>query len=191
MKRLVTLLMLLALPILYTSCSDKDDPDPEKENTIDERLIGKWKVEYSKTITPAVYVIDEADLKVKQEKYPSLDLKIGVNPYGEVSVSEYFGNYGEPDVVPRSSMFGNSDVWIDIKKSFTIDAYHTDPNEQGYKPKVFSFIKMNEGIILNGKGPSLKIPTWKYYFEKDLLVIELITPDLAMNQYIVSKYSRL
>lgn len=90
------ILYLLILTVLCISCSSDDENNRSYGNengnnnpTIDENLIGKWKVEYSKTIKPAQF-----------------DEKTGKILYGENAlITEYNGDFGELDIFPESGIF--------------------------------------------------------------------------------------
>lgn len=176
MKKILHLLVLTAL---FVSCSSDDDTVPNNGNgnnngIIDEKIIGKWKVEYSKTIKPAQF-----------------DEKTGKPVYNEdASIKEYDGNFGEPNIVPESSMFGDKDVWINIKNDNAIAAYHTSYPSIGYTPKEVSY-KIEDGYLKQIFKDTSETLKYKYYFEDDKLVVELMPHQLNYNIYTISKYSKI
>lgn len=167
--------MLVALVV---SCSSDDaEPNNGKENNkgmIDEKILGKWKVEHSKTIKGARFLEDGT-------------LEIAENAI----ITEYLGNWGEVDVVPKSSMFGDADVWVEIKKDLTIDAYHTSPTSSGFKPKTTTFDSIKDGLFIKIYGYPDKTHKLKYWFDKERLIIETITPELKGYYYTISEYSKI
>ncbi len=103
------ILYLLVLTALFVSCSSDDDTDPNNGNgnnngMIDEKIIGKWKVEYSKTIKGARFLEDGT-------------LEIADNAV----ITEYEGDYtGHIEQTPKSGVFDYAEFKININKDNTI-----------------------------------------------------------------------
>ena len=72
------LLSIFMLSALFISCSSNDDTDPENvKSTIDKNIIGKWKVEYSRDLSPARYIETEEELIRLQKYYKDSVFRIG------------------------------------------------------------------------------------------------------------------
>lgn len=183
MRKILCLLMLTAL---FVSCSsDDDNTDPNNGNgnnngMIDEKIIGKWKVEYSKTIKPAVY-----------------NETTGKPEYNEdATIKEYEGNFGEPNIVPESSMFGDKDVWINIKNDNSIAAYHTGYPSTGYTPKTVTY-KIENGLLKWQTKAENPYGVIKYSLDGNILVMEIIKAENTsggathLGYYTISRYSKI
>lgn len=171
MKKILYLLMLTAL---FVSCSsDDDNTDPNNGNgnkgMIDEKILGKWKVEYSKTIKPAQF--DEKTGKVSFEE--------------NALIREYLGNWGEPNVEPESGMFDPKEIRIEIKNDNTIVV-----SIGGGNPKTVSY-KIENGYLKQTFKDRSETLKHKYYFEDSKLVMELLPNQLNYNIYTISKYSKI
>lgn len=154
------------------SCSS-DDNDPDNNNgnnngMIDEKILGKWKVEYSKTIKPAGYV----------------DGKLTWNE--DSKITEYEGNWGEINVVPESGVFDPKEIRIEIKEDKTIIS-----SIGGGNPKTTACLSMKDGYITRQSNLSDDPMKYKYYFEGNILIIEVLTPYWINDTYIISKYSKI
>lgn len=167
------LLPILLLAVLFISCSSDDD-DPNNgtqngKNMIDEKILGKWKVEYSKTIMPAQF--DEKTGKVAYEE--------------NALIREYLENLEKPHVKPESGMFDPKEIRLEIKKDNTIIA-----SIAGGNPKTVSY-KIEDGYLKQTFKDTSETLKYKYYFEDGKLVMELIPHHLNFNIYTISKYSKI
>lgn len=168
------LLPILLLAVLFISCSSDDDNDPNNgnqngKNMIDEKILGKWKVEYSKTIKPAKF--DEKTGKVSYEE--------------NALIREYLGNWGEPNIEPESGMFDSKEIRLEIKKDNTIII-----SIGGGNPKTVLY-KIEDGYLKQTFKDTSETLKYKYYFEDGKLVMELIPHQLNYNIYTISKYSKI
>jgi len=169
------LLPILLLAVLFISCSSDDDNDPNNGNQngkdmIDEKIVGKWKVEYSKTIKPAQF--DEKTGKVSYEE--------------NALIREYLGNWGtEPNIEVESSMFNNKDVEINIQNDNVISV---KPGGGNHKSITY---KIEDGYLKQTFKDTSETLKYKYYFEDGKLVMELIPHQLNYNIYTISKYSKI
>lgn len=186
MKKILSLLMLVAL---FVSCSSDDDNDPGNNgnNMIDEKIIGKWKVEYSKTINPAVYIETQEELKKLQET-SLVELKLGLNYPEDAKVIEYDGNFGEPNIIPNSGMFDMNEYQIEIKKNNSIISHRANNN-----PTTSIFYKVEDGYIKwinTGDSPSTIFI--KYKLDNNKLTMEMIkSTGITLMEYRISEYSRI
>lgn len=172
MKKLLAILMLLAL---FVSCSDDDTTDPNNGNgngkdMIDEKIIGKWKVEYSKTISPAAY--NQQTGKVEHEE--------------DARITEYLGNYGEIGLIISSGLFSSKEVDIEITKDKKVIS-----NSVMEDPKTITFDSIKDGLFLKTIDYSTNIFKLKYRFDKEKLIIETITPEYNRYNYTISEYSKI
>jgi len=175
------ILALLLLAITLAACSGNDpktDPDPEPGSTIDNKLLGKWKVEYSKTIKPARYNPETGQIQ-----------------YGKDPVTtEYFGDFdGYINTLPKTGMFDEKEVWIEILKDNKIKAYATDPSSSTNPIGTCSY-KIENGYLKGQNTTTNPIFLIKYYFEGKVLVMEYIgieDPILLADRYVISKYSKI
>lgn len=181
------LLPILFLAVLFISCSDDDNNDPGNGNQngkdmIDEKIIGKWKVEYSKTIKPAQY-----DEEKKDVIYPI-----------DASIVEYNGDYDGNSNLPISGMFDNREYQINIKSDNSIFMSLAGNSSNN---KTESYI-IKEGYLLTGgywtginnTGTYIPFKYHKYSISGNTLTIEFI--GIKENYqwtpyYIISKYSKI
>lgn len=169
------ILALLIFAFTLIGCSDSDPKtDPEPENsTIDTRLLGKWKVEYSKTIQPAIY-----------------NKETGKPEYLEdAAIYEYFGDYdGIANIIPTSGMLDKLEVDIEVKENNTLIVSSVGKSDNIVLYKI-------EDNYLKWQGASSRtINVIKYYFEGNLLVMEYIeieTSGINADRYTISKYSEI
>lgn len=175
------LLPILLLAVLFISCSsDDDNEDPNNGNQngkdmIDEKIIGKWKVEYSKTIKPAVY-----------------NETTGKPEYNEdATIKEYKGNWGEPNVVPESAMFDNKDIEIEITKENNIIV---KPGGGNYKTILY---KIDKGLLKWQTKSDNPYGVIKYSLDGNTLVMEIIKAESTsggvthLGYYTISRYSKI
>lgn len=165
------------LTALFVSCSsDDDNTDPNNGNgnngMIDEKILGKWKVEYSKTIKPAVY--NETTGKVEYDEK-------------EAKITEYDGNYTNDQTIPKSGMFSSDEIAIEIKNNNTINVSLAGV----IKPKEISYKIEDETLKWISTDPSYFFSAnHKYYFEGKILIIERMPQD-KINEYTISRYSKI
>ena len=166
------LLPILLLAILFISCSSDDDEqtgDNGDPITIDEAILGKWKVEYSKTVVPALF--DEETGEVTYEN--------------NAIIREYFGNWGEPNIVPESGMFDVKEIRIEVKNDNTIIV-----SIGGNNPKTITY-KVEDGYLKQIHKNSTLTTDRLYYFEGDELVIEEMPNYYNFKYYTISRYSKI
>lgn len=170
-----TLLFILLLSALFISCSSDDNNDPNNGNQngkdmIDEKIIGKWKVEYSKTIKPAQF--DEAKGEVN---YPE-----------NATMIEYNGDYtGHIDQTPKTGMFDYTEFKIEINNDNTILVSQAGKNNNTISYKIEnSYLKWQT----SKDSPTGVI---KYRLENGKLILELIKAEgTHLTYYTISKYSK-
>lgn len=174
MKKILYLLMITAL---FVSCSsDDDNTDPNNGNgnkgMIDEKILGKWKVEYSKTIKPAIY--NETTSKPEYNE--------------DASVREYDGNFGEPDIVPGSGMFDINEYKIEIKSNNTIISTRANNN-----PTITVSYQIEDGYlkwISTGNTPYTIFI--KYKLDNNKLIMEMVkATGITLVEYRISEYSKI
>lgn len=197
MKKVLSILLILMVLFMASCSDDKNTPNSngkDDEEQIDERLLGKWKVEYSKTITPAIYIENEEDLNKRPNNQ---DLVIGLNHPDDATVLEYFGNWGEPNVIPESGMFNRNEINIEITKNKNVVV-----SIGGGSPKTISFNSINDGYLISGGSMQNGVITpytfYKYSFEGGGLIVELIRSENIdgsinpiLKEYRISKYSKI
>lgn len=164
------------LTTLFVSCSSDDDTDPNNGNNngmIDEKIIGKWKVEYSKTIKGARF-LDDGTLEIADNA---------------VTV-EYYGNFGEPDIVPKSGLFDVNEYQIEIKKDNSIISTRANNN-----PTKIIYYKIEDGLLkwvdAPVKSTSNLVAEHKYRIENNKLIIERIPTQKNNYYYTLSEYSKI
>ncbi|NDW19285.1 hypothetical protein D0T53_10210 [Dysgonomonas sp. 216] len=166
------ILYMLLFAVLFAACSD-DDSDSRGGNgnrygvKTDPLLVGNWKVEYSKTIMPAYW-------------------RDGVLDYDtNAAITEYLGNWGTaPNIPIESSMFGNKEFKIEIQTSNTIIIHQVG------NPITRSFYSIKDGFITHivNREP---INVYRYYFEEEQLVIEVMLTGRLGGRYTISRYSKI
>lgn len=184
MRKLLCLLMLTAL---FVSCSSDDDTDPNNENgnnngMIDEKILGKWKVEYSKTIKPARY-LEDGTLEIEENAV----------------VTEYMGNYdGTEATTPKSGMFHPKEYLIDIKKDNNIYISQigntADNKDIAYKIENDLLITGGYWDGINNTGTYIPKQFHKYSLNNNTLTIEFIGAEegfLYIPFYTISEYSKI
>lgn len=193
MRKILYLLMLTAL---FVSCSSDDDTDPNNGNgnnngMIDEKIIGKWKVEYSKTIKPAVYILNETDLKEKKELYPNLDLKIGLNYPDNATLREYDGALTSEI---KSYMFSDSERAIEITNDNLLKIYWFNTSGGLVDAKKDGTYKIEEVFLKYQTAKDNPMAIIKYQLENGILTMELINVEKSISpfqEYRISKYSKI
>lgn len=172
------LLPILLLAVLFISCSSDDaneDPNNGNQNgkdMIDEKLIGKWKVEYSKTIKGARF-LDDGTLEIAE---------------GAV-ITEYMGNFGEPNIIPNSGMFDTNEYQIEIKSDNTIISTRANNN-----PTRTIYYKVEDGLLKwveSLKSTSNQSQDHKYKIDNGKLIIERIPTTRNSYTYTISEYSKI
>lgn len=168
------------LTALFVSCSD-DNNDPgngNKNSTIDERILGKWKVEYSKSIKPAAYNETTGKPDYNEKK---------------ADITEYFGNFGEPNIVPQSGMFDSNEYKIEINKNNTIistRANNIPTKTIYYKIENGNLYWVNKPLKPN-EGGNVFSYEHKYKFENGKLTIERMPTSSNFYEYAISEYSKI
>ena len=171
------LLPILLLAVLFISCSSDDDNDPNNGNQngkdmIDEKIVGKWKVEYSKTIKGA-RLLDDGTLEIADNAV----------------TTEYIGNFGEPNVIPNSGMFDTNEYKIEIKSDNTIISTRANNN-----PTRTIYYKIEDGLLKwveSLKSTSIQSQDHKYKLENGKLTIERIPTMRNSYTYTISEYSKI
>lgn len=173
------ILSLLILPILFISCSSDDiipDPNNGENSTIDEKILGKWKVEYSKKIEPAVY--NETTGKVEYNE--------------DAIITEYEGDWGKPGIIPESGMFDNNEIAIEIKNDNNIIV-----SIGGGNPKPIGY-KIENGYLKRTSNIYKSTMNHKYSLKDGILTVELIGLELVdgeltphLDYYKISRYSKI
>ena len=163
--------MLVALVV---SCSS-DDTEPnngkdDNKGMIDEKILGKWKVEYSKTIKGA-RLLEDGTLEIADNAV----------------ITEYLGDYEETKEAPKSGLFSNEEVIIDLNKDKSVLVY----DAWVIKPKTITFDSIKDGLFIKIYDYSTKTYKLKYWFDKDRLIIETITPELKEYYYTISEYNKI
>lgn len=170
------LLPILLLTVLFMSCSSDDDNDPNNGNQngkdmIDEKILGKWKVEYSKTIKGARF-LDDGSLEIADN----------------ATVTEYDGKLTSEIT---SYMFNNLERAIGITSDNYIKTYWfstsgglTDANKDLY-------YKIDNGLLISiASTPNLN-HSHKYRLENGKLTIERIPTSYNNYMYTISEYSKI
>ncbi|MFT3994410.1 MAG: hypothetical protein QM660_08885 [Dysgonomonas sp.] len=172
------LLPILLLAVLFISCSsDDDNEDPNNGNQngkdmIDEKILGKWKVEYSKTIKPAIY--NETTGKVEYDEK-------------EAKITVYEGNFGEPNVVPICGLFDTNEYNIEIKSDNSITVTRANNNPT----KSISY-KIEDNNLKWQSGVNNPTGVVRYSLKNNLLTMELIKAEGAqLTYYTISEYSKI
>lgn len=168
------LLPILLLTVLFMSCSSDDDNDPNNgyqngKDMIDEKILGKWKVEYSKTIKGARF-LDDGSLEIADN----------------ATVTEYDGKYtGHVDQTPKSGIFNESEFKIDIKNDNSILVSIAGKNNGTISYKI------DNGLLVSiASTPNLN-HSHKYRLENGKLTIERIPTSYNNYMYTISEYSKI
>lgn len=168
------LLHILMLSVLFVSCSSDENRiiDDGDNGMIDEKIIGKWKVEYSKTIKPAIY--NETSGKPEYNENESV-------------ITEYKGNFGEPNTIPECGLFDVNEYNIEINANNYI--FVTRVNNKPIK----SINYIIEGNYLKWQvGDNNPTAVVKYKLKDNRLIMELIKAEgMKLNYYTISEYSRI
>ena len=150
------------LALLLVSC-EKEEPT----------IYGKWKLEYAKNITPAIY-----------------DFLLNRPVYGDgATISEYFGDYNKYDI-----------SWVDrmeITKDSVIWSYRY-LDEQGAEISFsygYPFVIGAEFFFIRNPSDyhdSNPKTYYKYVLEKNTFVLEAVkVPQHFTQYYFYGKYSRM
>ncbi|NDV77833.1 hypothetical protein D0T57_02460 [Dysgonomonas sp. 511] len=160
---------------MFASCSSDDDgTDGGKQGNgtsmIDEKIVGKWKVEYSKTINPARYDEEKGDVL-----YPV-----------DAVVTEYLGNYGEPDIIPESGLFNAKEVRIEINNKNSIIVSSVLEKDQAISYKI------EDGYLKWIANSDQKVCI-KYKLNGNKLIMEMVAFENMVhpNIYTISEYSKI
>lgn len=164
------ILPVLMLTLFLFACGDDDNGSSGngENNTIDKKLIGKWKVEYSKYSNSAKYNEETGEF-VDNEN---------------AKIIEYFGNIGEPNVTVSTGMFDMKEYQIEIKEDNIIVVIIS-----GSKPKTLSYIIKDGYLMWNGN-------TYRYNIDTGELTIELLRIGSGIGNGIaaihkISRYSKI
>lgn len=145
MNKILYVLMLLAL--LVSCSSDNDDIDPNSNSNngngnnngmIDEKILGKWKVEYSKNIYTFF-----PNAPVSADKY--------------YKIFEYDGSYdGTENSIPQAGFFIRKEISIEFTKEGDLIINHI--NNQSYdsvkeESTTTTYKVSNDSIQLTGNYP--------------------------------------
>ncbi len=167
MKKLFLFLILL----LFIACGDDDNGGSGngENKTIDKKLIGKWKVEYSKYSDSSKY---------NEETGEFVD---GEN----AKIIEYFGTMGEINGAPKCGMFDMKEYQIEIKEDNTIIV---SKSEHPYE-KTSPYIIKDGYLMWNGN-------TYRYNMDTGELTIELLKIGSGIGNGIatihkISRYSKI
>lgn len=170
------LLPVLFLAVLFVSCSsDDDNEDPNKgKETIDEKIIGKWKVEYSKTIKPAMY--NESTGKPEYDET-------------EAIITEYDGKLTS-DI--NSYIFNSSERAIEITKDNIIKTYWFNTNGGITDAKKNVSYKVEYNYLKWTSGTNNPTAVVKYSIKDGKLIMELIRAEgMTLTYYTISEYSKI
>ena len=175
------LLSILLLSALFISCSSDDDNDPNNGNQngkdmIDEKLIGKWKVEYSKTIKGAKF-LDDGTLEIAENAV----------------TTEYNGEITS-DI--NSYIFRDWERIVEFKDNN--DLYVYDIGDKGVlvnkdnSAAKYSEYKIKDNIIewSNSRGQITIIPR-EYSLKNGELTIQIKPTTATGYIYTISKYSKI
>lgn len=174
MKKILYLLVLTALFVSCSSDDDNTDNNKKEENgMIDEKILGKWKVEYSKTIKGARF-LDDGTLEIAE---------------GAIII-EYNGDYtGHIDQVPKSGIFDDAEFKIEIKDNNTIVSSVAGANNKAV------YYKVENGLLIwvsNMSKPTSSLSqSHKYKIENNKLIIERIPTKQNGYIYTISEYSKI
>lgn len=188
------LLPILLLAVLFISCSSDDDNDPNNgnqngKNMIDEKILGKWKVEYSKMI----YLFAPNPIYPNDTYY---------------KIFEYEGNYnGTKETMPQAGLFSRTDIGIEFDKQSKIKISYVaykDANSRIVEERIATtnykisndsiYVEMNTSVFagfkynLNSKGELIigfthKIPEGLPSYNSEYLP--------QRENYLYSKYSKI
>lgn len=175
------LLPILLLAVLFISCSSDDENNRSNGNgnnnpTIDENLIGKWKVEYSKTIKGAM-LLDDGTLKIAENAV----------------ITEYDGKITSKI---SSYIFSDWERFIEFTNNNELNVYDIGNNgvlvNRDMRSKPYSAYKINGNIIewMTSQGQLIIIPR-EYSLKNGELIIELKPTIRTSYIYVLSKYSKL
>lgn len=176
------LLPILLLAVLFISCSsDDDNEDPNNGNQngkdmIDEKILGKWKVEYSKTIKGARF-LDDGTLEIAE---------------GAV-ITEYDGDITS---AISSYIFRDWERIIEFTNNNVLSVY--DIGDKGVlvnkdnSAAKYSAYRTKDNIIEweNSRGQLTIIPR-EYSLKNGELIIEIKPTTLTGYTYVISKYSKI
>lgn len=186
---------ILLLAVLFLSCSDSknDDLIPEPPGTgFDARLVGKWRVTFAQYIWPAVYVENEEELE-KFSKSVDYVTKIGWNINSRY-VTEFFLGYSHE--APKTGVFMNSEVMIDIKADNTFDVYiGTFDHPVNVIKHAYTIDDQGRFLWRKYKNEGFTWGRNMYTFDKDgKLYMELrgnLDGDAPLQKYRVSYYEKM
>lgn len=171
MKKILYLLMLTAL---FVSCSSDDnntDQDNGNKGMIDEKILGKWKVEYSKTIK-GVRFLDDGTIEIADNAV----------------ITEYNGNYtGYINQTPKSGLFDVAEFKIEIENNNSIIVSSAGKN------KITISYKVEDGYLKWIKAGDRPYTIFiKYRLDNKKLTMEMVkATGITLVEYRISEYSRI
>lgn len=175
MRKLLHILMLSAL---FVSCSSDENRiiDDGGNSMIDEKIIGKWKVEYSKTIKGAK-LSDDGVIEVADNAI----------------ITEYDGKTSSEI---KSYIFRDWERVIEFTDSNKLYVYDIGENgsllnkdNSAYKYSVYK-VKGNVIEWENSRGQIGIIPR-EYSLKDNELIIQIKPTILTGYIYVISKYSKI
>lgn len=175
MKKSVLFLfcLIFGATMFFTACNGKDDPTPPEPPapTIDEAILGKWKVEYCKMIRPA-YIDEEWNVTYRDDS----------------RIVEYFGDFDQTGKEFGIGMFDAPEVWIEIRKDNKVRSYSTAVD---FKYPQYTTIdyEVRDGFLYFFWGG--REQTLRYYFDKKGYLIVERRPALPIFDYYYSRYSKI
>lgn len=163
------------LSVLFVSCSSDENRiiDDGDNGMIDEKIIGKWKVEYSKTIKPAIY--NETSGKPEYNENESV-------------ITEYKGNFdGTEATIPKSGIFDKSENSIEFRDNKNIII-----NIAGIIKEKSITYNVEDNYLKWQVGANNPTAVVKYKLKDNRLIMELIKAEgMKLNYYTISEYSRI
>lgn len=176
----------------------------------DKSIIGKWKVNYSNTISPVFYFKSEDELaKIKEQTealYPNIidwhwyrkdDMGWDQRAY----VKEYNGGINE---TVSSYLFNESEMAIEITEDFLLKTYRIDYAKMKYIPLSTTIYRVENNKIVKGgyldqgdAGVILPLIRYDYNLEGSSLTIKLPREyeqggtTRSTSMYKISKYSKI
>lgn len=171
---LFLLSLIIGATMFFTACNGKDDPTPPEPPvppTIDEAILGKWKVEYCKMIHPG-YMDEEWNVTYRDDS----------------RIREYFGDFDQTGEKFGFGMFDNNEVWIEIRKDNKVRSYSTAVDFKYPKYTTFDYEVRNGFLHFDfGFGEQ----TMRYYFDKKGYLIIERKPVSPFFYYYYSRYSKI
>lgn len=193
--------LFLLISLLLASCSSDDE-----QKSLSNQIIGKWQVEYSKTIIPASIIDSEDEFDELKVYYPNFDFKLGLNVFSkEPMIFEYIRDENNPEKVPETGMFDRTqgDITIEFKNDYNRILIETLSliDDEVVKQCEDKYYKQEEGLLLVESNYDLYAVVYdelKYTIRNDTLTIETYKTKFLDGRryygalgYCISKYSRM